>query len=148
MKKILCSLLLLSPLLQASDFRISDDVYYEALHEVQSGQAVAEKVAPAAEVVISADAQEWARCMQIMASPSLEQQMKGKLTLLSLIKKLNLFADDAQLSALIATHEAAIKGEPQASLLLAIALIKGQYDLLVFPRCAEYALPYLEALRD
>lgn len=152
MKKIIVPLLL-ALCAQAEDFRISDEIYEEALREFQSQQATQGAAAPAASPAavapsISEEAQQWARCMKLMSSTSLEEVMKGRLALLSLIKKLNLFVDDAQLEALLATHEAALKGEAKASLQIGIALIKGEYGLLVFPCCAELALPYLQGLLD
>lgn len=123
---------LLCGLAAASDFRLSDDLYQEALKDMAKPDAAA-----------TVDASiEWSRCVELM----IQANPEGELALIALVKKMNLLASDADVAELITTHELMIKGDSQAVLKVAIALIKGEFGYLIFPKCPSLALPYLESL--
>ncbi|MFI3243536.1 MAG: hypothetical protein R3Y56_04720 [Akkermansia sp.] len=133
MKQILVALCLGVGLAQASDFKLSDELY----REVVSGSK-----APTASDPAAGAGAEWARCIELMeqGNPDGEQAM------MALFKRINIFAADADIAAVIQLHEAMLKGDEQATLQLAIALIKGELGFLIFPKAPSLALPYLERL--
>ncbi len=119
----------------ASEFRFSDEMYHEAMRDIQSQK------------MTSNDASiEWACCMDLMSSTDMQKRQEGRQLLIALIKRMNILATEADLLDMLSFHENAIKGQHDACLKLAIALIKGEWGFLIFPCNPEMALPYLEKL--
>ncbi len=133
MKKIFTAICLLAGLAQASDFKLSDDLY----REVTSGTKTPSATDPAAGAGV-----EWARCIELME----QGKPEGKQSMVALLKRINIFAADADIAAAIQLHEDMLKGDEQATLQIAIALIKGEWGFLIFPKAPSLALPYLEKL--
>ncbi len=133
MKKILTTLCLVAGLAQASDFKLSDDLYQEVISGSKS---------PTATDPAAGAGAEWARCVELMEQGNPE----GAKGMVALFKRINIFAADADIAAAIQLHEDMLKGDEQATLQIAIALIKGEWGFLIFPKAPSLALPYLEKL--